>query len=404
MKQIIKLAWRNIWRKKRRSVIAIASVTFAVFLAINFRSLQWGSYEKMIDAGVKNTGYVQIHAEGYWEDKSINDLLEVDEKLYSEVKGLAGIKDVVPRLQNFALGSGIKKSKGVMVAGIDPYEENRFNRLSSRVVKGGYLSVESEGVMLGLSLAKYLQVDVGDSLVLFGQGNYGSVAAGKFLIEALVELNNPQEDNMMVFMTISTAQFYNNAFDKVSALMIDLENQNLVKEIANNLRRKLGNEYEIMTWSELQPGIQNSINTDTAIATMLLSCLYLIVGFGIIGTIIMMAIERKREFGMLRANGMQKMQIQSLIIVESVFMGLIGVFVAFLLSAFSVWYMYTNPIPLTGEAAKSFEAMGAAPVLQFAVKPDLFLKQGLIVFLIMMVASLFPVLLVKNLRVSDSIK
>lgn len=404
MKQIIKLAWRNIWRKKRRSVIAIASVTFAVFLAINFRSLQWGSYEKMIDAGVKNTGYVQIHAEGYWEDKSINDLLEVDEKLYSEVKGLAGIKAVVPRLQNFALGSGIKKSKGVMVAGIDPYEENRFNRLSSRVVKGGYLSVESEGVMLGLSLAKYLQVDVGDSLVLFGQGNYGSVAAGKFPIEALVELNNPQEDNMMVFMTISTAQFYNNAFDKVSALMIDLENQNLVKEIANNLRRKLGNEYEIMTWSELQPGIQNSINTDTAIATMLLSCLYLIVGFGIIGTIIMMAIERKREFGMLRANGMQKMQIQSLIIVESVFMGLIGVFVAFLLSAFSVWYMYTNPIPLTGEAANSFEAMGAAPVLQFAVKPDLFLKQGLIVFLIMMVASLFPVLLVKNLKVSDSIK
>lgn len=404
MQQIVKLAWKNIWRKKRRSMIAIASVTFAVFLAINFRSLQWGSYEKMIDAGVKNTGYLQVHAEGYWEDRSINDLLEMNDDLIHMINNTDGIKSIIPRLQNYALGSGQKKSKGVMVIGIDPEEENKFNELKNRVAEGQYVSNGTEGVMLGSDLARYLELELGDSVVLFGQGNYGSVAADKYPVKAILELKNPQENNAVVYLPMPLAQRYNNAMGKASALMIDVKNQAEVNDMAKHLRQSLGGEYEIMTWNELQPGIQDSINTDTTIATMLLSCLYLIVGFGIIGTIIMMAIERKREFGMLHANGMQRIQIQSLIIVESIFMGMIGIVSAYVLSALSVWYMHANPIPLAGEAARSFEAMGAAPVLQFAIKPDLFMKQGLIVFVIMMIASLFPIVLVKRLKTSDAIK
>ncbi len=404
MKQLIKLAWKNIWRKKRRSVIAITSVSFAVFLAISFRSLQWGSYEKMIEAGVKNTGYVQVHAENYWEDKSINDLLEVDDKLLLKMKSVDGVKAIIPRLQNYTLASGPRQSKGVSLIGISPEAENDLNGLTTKVIEGNFISSETGGAMLGQGLADYLELGIGDTLVLFGQGNYGTVAAGKYPVEAILQFTNPQQNKSLVYLGLTTAQDYNSAFGKVSALMIDVSDQKLISEIAKDLKEQLGNDFEIMSWDELQPGIQDSINTDTAIATMLLSCLYLIVGFGVIGTIVMMALERKREFGMLQANGMQKPRIQGLIIIESIFMGLIGVMIAFIAAGMVVSYMHYNPIPLSGEAARSFEAMGAEPIIQFAVKPDLFLKQGLIVFAIMMIASLFPVYLVKNLKISQAIR
>lgn len=403
MKQIIKLAWRNIWRKRRRSLIAILSVTFAVFLAVNFRSLQWGSYNKMIEAGVKNSGYVQLHAENYWEDKSINDLLEDSDELRDSILQVKGITQIIPRLQNFGLAASEDNSKGAMVIGIEPAAENQFNNLSDKVQSGKYFNETSSGVLIAEGLAKYLQLDLQDTLVLFGQGYHGSIAAGKYPIEGILQFSNPQMNKMAVYMPLNLAQEYNGAYGMVSAYMLDIENREKIADITAELGNRHGH-LEIMSWDEMQPGINDSIKTDTSIATMLLTCLYLIVGFGVVGTIIMMALERKREFGMLQAIGLQKGQIQFLLVTESFMLGLMGVLLAFCIAAPLVWYMNTNPIPLSGESAKSFEAMGAEPVIQFAIKPSIFLMNGAIVFGIMMLASLFPALMVKKMKINQVIK
>jgi ABC-type antimicrobial peptide transport system permease subunit len=118
----------------------------------------------------------------------------------------------------------------------------------------------------------------------------------------------------------------------------------------------------------------------------------------------MMALERKKEFGVLQANGMQKTQIQGLTLVEAMMIGLLGVLLAFSFEIPFVHYMHHNPIPLTGDGAKSFEAMGAEPVLQMGVKPWLFALMGFIVFCLMLLSSIFPAIIIQRLKVSEAIK
>ena len=404
MNQLIKLAWRNTWRKKRRSVITMLSVIFAVVISINFRSLQWGSYDKMIEAGTKNSGYLQVQSQNYWEDKSINELIEDHVNLRNQISSVPEISSVIPRLQNFSLAASESSSKGALVIGIDPESENQYNELNARVIKGNYLSENENAVIIAEGLSNYLKLKVNDTLVLVSQGYHASIAAGKYPIKGIVKLPNPQMNRMTAYLPLATAQAFNGAEDLVNAFMLNVSDRTQVNPTQLMLQDQLGSTYAVMRWDEMHPEIQQSINTDTTIATLLLSALYLIVGFGIIGTIVMMTLERKREFGMLQAIGLQKSQIQTVILLESLMLGVIGVILAWLIAFPIVNFMHNNPIPLTGEGAKSFEAMGVEPVIQFAIKPHLFALMGLIIFLIMLVASVFPLTMIRKLKMSEVIK
>ncbi len=404
MKQLLKLAWRNIWRKRKRSAIAIISVAFAVIISVSLRSLMLGNYDKMIEAGVKNTGYLQIHANGYWEDKSINDLIHDDTETIKKIKSMQEVKNIMPRLQHFALAAGDHTSKAVMVNGFSPEAEDAFTNLSDRLVKGTFVSDTSNTVIIAEGLANYLKLDVKDTLVLIGQGYHANLAAGKYTIQGLVKLPNPQMNVSNIFLPLPVAQEFATAQGLVSAYMINIKDGQSANIIQKKLQSLLGNGYEVMTWDEMLPQIKNSQKIDTTIFTMLDSCLYLIVGMGLIGTILMMALERKKEFGILQAIGLQKAQIQTVIVIEAVMLGLLGIVVAFTVAIPFVLYMNANPIPLTGDSGKSFEAMGVEPVLQLGIKPHLFALMALIVFGIMLVSTLFPMWFVKRMKTSEAIK
>ncbi len=404
MKQLFKLAWRNIWRKRRRSVIAIVSVAFAVIISISLRSLMLGNYDKMVEAGVKNSGYIQIHFKNYWKDKSINDLIENSPQTISTISAINGITQIMPRLQNFALAAGENTSKAVIVNGIQPNEENSFTNINKRIIQGSFIKNNSKGVAISEGLAKHLKLKVNDTLVLIGQGYHATIASGKYTIEGIVKLPNPQMNLMNVYMPLPIAQEFASAQNMISAYLINLNDNKNINTIAGQLKINLGNEFEIMTWEEMLPEIKNSQKIDTTIFTMLASCLYLIIGMGLIGTILMMAIERKKEFAILQAIGLQKSQIQTVILIESVLLGIVGIILAFTITIPFILYMNANPIPLTGDSGKSFEAMGVEPSLQLGVKPYLFGLMASIVFAIMLLATLFPILFVKRLKTSEALK
>jgi ABC-type lipoprotein release transport system permease subunit len=404
MKQLIKLAWRNIWRKGRRSLIAITSIAFGLTILISLRSLMLGNYDKMNEAGTKNTGHLQVHAADYWKDKSINDLLEESPAFESKLKTLGSVEQVFSRLQNYALASTETITKAVMVNGINPDLEDDFTKLSKRLVNGKFLNNSSTGVMLAEGLAQYLKLKVGDTLVLVGQGYHATIAAGRYPIEGIVKLGNPQMNLSQVYLSLPTAQGFYSAEGLVSAYFLTLQNIKKTEGSRDELRQILGGNYEGMTWKEMLPEIKNSQRIDSTIFTMLSFCLFLIVGMGIIGTILMMTLERKKEFGVLQAIGFQKREIKLLLIVEALFLGLLGIGLAFIIAIPFVLYMNANPIPLTGDSGKAFEAMGVEPVLQLGVKPALFALMASVVLGIMFLATIFPILFVKNLKINEAIK
>ena len=146
MKIVLTLAWRNLWRNKRRSFITISSVMFAVLLAITFNSMEQGSYERMIDTMVKySTGYVQVQDVLYEEEPSIDNSLLYDESLDDVIVSMGSLIDyTVPRIQNFALIAAENQTRGTMVMGIDPKKENLLNNLSDDLVDGSFLESDDQ--------------------------------------------------------------------------------------------------------------------------------------------------------------------------------------------------------------------------------------------------------------------
>lgn len=404
MKQMIQLAWRNCWRKRRRSILVVTSIALALIITISLRSLMLGNGDKMVEAGVKNVGYIQIQAPNYWKDKSINDLVIDETVLRRKINSIAGVKQIIPRLQNFSLAAGDRTSKASMVLGIDADNENKFNKVKSRIVKGEFFTSTSNDVVVAEGLANYLKLTTGDTLVLIGQGYHANIAAGKYRISGIVKIANPQMNLMLVYMPLPLAQEYNSAFGMCSAILLNIQDKSETNRIASELKQKLGSNYEVMTWDEMIPEVLNGLKIDTTIFTLLSSCLFVIVGFGIIGTIIMMALERKKEFGMLEAIGLQKVQIQIMLFLESLMLGITGVVVGLSIAIPLMIFMYYHPIPLTGDGAKSFEAMGAEPVMQFGIKPGLWTLMSFVVFSIMIIASLFPIQFIRKQKASEAIK
>ena len=206
---IIKIAWRNIWRNKKRTLISTLSISGALFLIIVMRSMQFGFYDNLIKTVVESySGYVQIHANGYWEKQSLDNSMEVDDKLINTITSIPGVENVVQRVQTFSLVSKDKKSKGAIINGIDINQEQLITDWNKRIVKGSLYLSHNDEVLLGDGVARYFNAELGDTLILFGQGYQGMMAAGKYKIIGILDLKNPQLNNLAIFMDIKSLNDY----------------------------------------------------------------------------------------------------------------------------------------------------------------------------------------------------
>ena len=161
----IKIAWRNLWRNKRRTLITVASVFFGVLFSTVMSSLQEGSYSSMVDNVVKfYSGYIQVHSEDYWENKTINNSFEPTDTLFHKINQVKEVIHFTPRLESFALASSEEITKGVMVLGVDPVKESQVTGIEKWIEKGRYLNPGDKGILVGIDLAKYLQLDLNDNL------------------------------------------------------------------------------------------------------------------------------------------------------------------------------------------------------------------------------------------------
>ncbi len=209
MKNII-IAWRNLWRNKRRTLITSASVFFGVFLAVIMSSMQEGSYENMINNVVKfYSGYIQIHEENYWENKTLYNSFEYTEELKKKVANVNEITMSSQRLESFALASSEEITLPVMIVGIDPPKEEKITELSKWLTDGKYLEMNDEEILLSEGLANNLNLNVGDTVSLLSQGYYGSLVADNFRVKGILKFPSPELNKQFSYISLQKAQrFY----------------------------------------------------------------------------------------------------------------------------------------------------------------------------------------------------
>jgi len=391
MKALIKMAWRNIWRNKKRTILTMFSIFIAVFLSLFTRSMQVGSYGNMINNAVKlSTGYIQIHANDYWEKKSINETFVESEIINKLLISNENITHQIPRLESFALASSGQHTKGTIVVGTIPEVEDDLNKYEEKIIKGEYIVASDNAILVAEKLAEYLEVDVGDSLVLLGQGYHGVTAAAQYHIKGIMKLPIPQLNNQLVILPLKEAQYFYAAENRLTSISIMLDDAELLDETMEYITSGLGNSYEIMPWQEMNREMVQSIEADNIGGIIMLAILYLVIGFGVFGTVMMMTMERRKEFAVMISIGMQKIKLLHVVAWETFLIGVVAIIIGIVISYPFLLYLSYNPIPLTGEVAKSMEIFGAEPVLPFSVKPIIFINQTLSVIAITIVAVLYP--------------
>jgi putative ABC transport system permease protein len=402
----VKLAWRNIWRNKRRTILTAASVFLAVFLALMVRSIQTGWFDNLISVVTESyTGHIQVHRKGYWDDKDINNSMLCTDSLIHVMQSVDNVRDVLPRLEYFALSSFKQQTKGVLLIGTDPSKEDNLTHLSRKVIQGKYLDNKNNEILVAQRLASFLGIKTGDTLVLIGQGYHGVSAVGKYPVRGILHFPSPQLDNQMIYMNLPTGQDFFSAGERITSVSFLLKNPDMIDQTVASLSSVIDNDkYEIMRWDEMLVEVMQQLKAKTAGGNIIIAILYMIVGFGIFGTVIMMTNERIKEFGVVISVGMQKTKLAVIVLIEMIFIGLTGVISGVVLSLPIMLYYSVNPIHLTGNMAKTFINYGIEPLMPLAFKPVFILGNVIIVLVIVSITCIYPVRKILRLNVVEALR
>ena len=399
---VLKLAWRNIWRNKRRTLITAGAVAFAVFMASVLRSFQKGAWDKIVDSTVNlYFGFAQVHGQGYWDEQTLDNAISYSEDLKALKKEVPDVKGVVPRIESFALASQGNLTTGVMVIGIDPEIEDRMTGVKSRLIEGAYLEDDDNAVYMASGVSEKLGLSLGDTLILISQGYHGVNAAAKFPIKGIFEFALPDLNKRLVYLPLNAAQNFYGAENLVTSVVLQIDQRDQVPAVMKAVNLKLDNEkYEIKDWQKMIPDLLEARQLDEGSAKLILGILYFIITFAIFGTILMMTKEREYEFGVLVAIGMRRLKLFSVIWWETVFVGFIGSIIGILISIPICYYYHVNPIDLSllgEEAVATYEKFGFSPVLPFAFEFGIFFWQAFIIFIVTTILALYPFTKIKNL-------
>jgi len=403
---LLKIAWLNIWRNKRRTLITAASVFFAVLLAVLLRSMTDGIYENMIRNFVSySSGYLQIHQKGYWDEQSIDNTFEENKELNKILLINPDVTHILPRLENFALASYTDKTKGVLVLGIDPEMERKVNSLDKKVIQGRYLeSLNDEAVLIGEGLATQFKLKVKDTLVLLGKGYHARSAAAKYKVKGIIKLGSPELNNNVVYLPLQQAQYMHGAENRLTALTIVPIKVSRLNDLKSQILKNIDtSRYEVMTWKEMIPELNQFIEADSAGHYIIIIILYAIISFGLFGTLLMMTFERIHEFGILIAIGMKKRSLAYILLMESLMISLIGCLAGIVGGILVVNWFVHNPVYFTGDVKDVYENYGIEPFLYFSDSPKIFMVQALIILILSGIMAFYPVFKMMALKPVEAI-
>ena len=400
----VKMAWRNIWRNPRRSILTISAIAFASLLLVFMLSWQFGSYNTMINFAVRiHTGHLQVQAKGYKDKRSIRLVVPDPEVVGGILDKTPGVAAYTFRANAFSLASSKERTYGIIVTGIDPTREAKVSTLKKLIRQGSYLSEEDANqALVGEVLARNLKLGLGDELVLLGQGRDGTIAATVAKVRGIYSSGQDEFDRSSIHIPLKTFQdVYNmrGAVHEVVVLCKSLDCLPAVKRsVAAGIEKtdKKG-RLAVLSWKELMPGLIQGIEMDLVSGLIFYIILIVVVAFSILNTFLMSVFERKREFGVLMAIGTAPRRLTKLLLIESTTMTMVGIIIGMIAGSMITWYFQAHGIVISG-ASELMRQWG----LPERMYPQLSLLSVSIgpgtVMVITFLTALYPALRVRRLR------
>jgi ABC-type lipoprotein release transport system permease subunit len=400
---ISRLAYRDIFRNTRRTLLTIALISCGLAALLLADSFVRGSLKTFISISTETfLGEAQIHQQGFRDSQDIDIFIPQPKKLYQQLQNYSEIKAYSPRTLAGAMISSSENVSGGMIIGIDGEKESQISKLKKSTIKGNYLSGEKGEILLGSLLADLLEVDLGDRIVVtLSQANGGELSQELFRVSGIFSFNDRNMDNTIAFINLEQSQQLLNINGVHQVALIfetaeAIDNKNL--PIWQDLNT---HNLETLDWLELTPqlaGILGMVNYTTLIIALIM---YILVALGLINTMLMSIFERRNEFGILLAIGTRPRQLFWQIMCEGFFIGAISMVVGlFIGGSISLW------ASINGLRYDDLEMMGATinePI--YAVIDYLsFIELSISILLITLLACLYPALHAARLQPSDAMR
>ncbi|MCH8856831.1 MAG: ABC transporter permease, partial [Proteobacteria bacterium] len=333
---IARIAFRNIFRQKRRSILTALMIAGGFALSSVSLGISEGSYDRIIDMFTRDhTGHVQVHRSGYLDRPSIYKTITDPQALGAALAEYPGVAAWAPRLYSPALAFRGKKTTGAQLVGVDPEREGITTRLPAKISQGRFLTREPEyGVLLASGLARILQAEIGDEIVLIAQGADGSIANDLFRVVGILGASGQVRQGMRCYLHIEAAREFLVLPDRAHEVALLLDEPRDSRTIAADLTTALGRpDLDIDPWEVVEHQFYQAMRADVQGMWITLVIVMIIVAVGILNTVLMTILERTREFGVLRALGTRPRDVFALVVLETSFLALLSLVPGVLLGA-----------------------------------------------------------------------
>jgi len=408
-----RLAWRNVWRNPRRTALSVAATVFAVVLVIFSVSMADGSHEKMIEDAVRlSSGHVAISGKGYRHSMTLEQYVPWDGRVEAVVERAEGVRAWAPRISSFALISLEDRSHGGMIIGVDPEREAKVTKFVSRVNEGRFVDPNPEPdvreVVLGRKLAERLGAGIGDEVLLYGVAYSFETAYELFEVVGTVALPDPRLERNLAIVHIDVASEFYVYEDRITEVAILAESADvsgpLRAELESLLVGPLGEELELQDYKEMMPGLVQLILIDDAGMYIMLAILIVVVGFGILNTILMAILERTRELGVILALGLKPIALFRMIYLESMMLAGVGLALGLLIALPPLAWLNGVEFPIGGDLAKATAIWGMEPVLTFKLLARNPIGSTITIIVVALLAALYPALKASRARPVDALR
>lgn len=386
------LAWRNIWRNPRRTSVILTAVVIGVWSMVFISALMRGMCDGMFENGISVlTGDIQVHRKGYRDDPVIeNTMNDPHEAVAVLEKVLPAGSIKTSRIRVGAVASNARHSAGITLVGINPENEERISFIGRRAIaEGRYLEKDDHrGIVVGKALLKKFETKIGHKLVVMSQDKKKEIASKAFRIVGVYRAEMESTEKQFAFVTAPAARKLLGLKEGISEISVVLPGHKNVDSTANELKKKLADDYEVHTWKELLPFLASMLKMTDSFSIIWYVVAFIAMAFGIVNTTLMAVFERMREFGLLKALGLKPGRIVAGVLTESFFLLAMGIALGNFFGFLSV-FAVSGGIDLSGFAAGS-EMVGMSRVIYPVIVPGDIVKADLTVVVLGLLVSLYP--------------
>ena len=397
---LLKLAWRNLWRHKTRTLIMTSAVALAYALMLAGLGINEDGHERMLrQAAEAAGGDVLVHGQGYWDTRASDIVIDDGDRALRTVRSLPGVQTAFPRVLINGLVSTSADNRPVMLYGVEPATELRLHDYREDLIAGSYFETDLDApIILGFRAVERLELELGDRVVLTASGPDGEMTRALFHLAGVVEMGTRELDETLGLTTISAAREAlghpgDDLLTQIGILTADAADHDAV---AASLRQAIdadGNGLEVLTWEQAIPEMVGFIAIDDAFGYIYFAIIFAVVLFSITNTFLMAVMERVRELGLLNALGLRHGRIGRLLLAESVLMTALAMAAGLLLGlaahlAASYW-----GIPVSAYGVEEMEMSGidmADMVMYSSINPVKWGIASALVAVTTIAAALYP--------------